>query len=151
MASHAHDHSAHVFPRSMYAKTLVALFFLMGLTIFAGQFNLGEIFREHGMSGALGTALNNVIAMTIAVIKGLLVIRFFMHVQFGSTLVKLWAMTGFIWVLLMLFILMDYGTRKYEPAPAFDPQDRGSALSRDIDRTGENPPKDTQPFVRSRF
>ena len=43
MASHGHDHSAHVFPVSMYGKTLVALFLLMGLTIIAARFNLGRI------------------------------------------------------------------------------------------------------------
>lgn len=140
MAAHGHDHSAHVFPVSMYAKTLVVLFLLMGLTIWASHWH---------MPG--GTVSNNILAMVIACTKGMLVIQFFMHVKFGTTLIKLWALTGFVWVFLMLFILMDYGTRKYEPAPAFDPGDRGSALGRDISRTGENPPVDNQVFVRPRF
>lgn len=147
----AHGHSTHVFPISMYAKNLAALLFLMVATIWVAQVNLAEHFAHWGWSPALGTAANNLIAMTIAVIKGVLVIQFFMHVKFGSTLVKLWAMAGFIWVTLMLFILMDYGTRRFEPAPAFDPQDKGSALNREIERTGEQPPADTHPFVRPRF
>ncbi|MBN9503237.1 MAG: hypothetical protein BGO01_19870 [Armatimonadetes bacterium 55-13] len=140
MAAHGKDHSIHVFPASMYAKTLIALLCLMGLTIFAATVHFPG-----------GTVTNNVVAMTIAVLKAYLVISYFMHVKFSSNLVKLWMLTGFVWVTLMLFILMDYGTRKYEPAPAFDPGDRGAAISREIDRKGENPPKDTQEFIRSRW
>lgn len=151
MASHGHGHSTHVFPISMYGKNLLALLFLMGLTILAAQFNFAEHFKTWGLSPALGSWVNNIIAMTIAVIKAVLVISFFMHVKFGSNLVKLWAMAGFVWFTLMFFIFMDYGTRQYEPAPAFDPQDRGSALNRQLERTGENPPVDKQPFVRPRW
>ncbi len=149
MASKGHSNGIHVFPVSMYAKTLFALLVLMVLTVLAAQVNFGHIFADRGWSPALGSVLNNVIAMTIAVIKGLLVIQFFMHVKFGTDLIKLWAMTGFIWVTLMLFILMDYGTRKYEPAPAFE-ADTGSGLYREITRTGENVPPDEYPVLRVR-
>ncbi len=149
MASHGKSNGIHVFPFMMYVKTLGALLFLMGLTIFAAKYNLAHVFAEQGWSPALGTVLNNVIAMTIAVTKALLVILFFMHVRFGTDLIKLWTLTGFVWVTLMLFILMDYGTRKFEPAPAFE-ADTGSALYREITRTGENPPKDDYPIVRVR-
>jgi cytochrome c oxidase subunit 4 len=149
MASSGHSNGIHVFPKMMYIKTLVALIFFMILTVVAAQINMSHIIARWGWDPGVGTVLNNIIAMTIAVVKGLLVIQFFMHVKFGSDLVKLWAMTGFIWVTLMLFILMDYGTRKYEPAPAFD-ADKGSALYREITRTGENPPPDNYPIVRPR-
>ncbi|MBC8066300.1 MAG: cytochrome C oxidase subunit IV family protein, partial [Chlorobia bacterium] len=114
MASKGHSNGIHVFPIGMYIKTLVVLLVLMVLTIAVAQVNLAHVFADRGWSPALGSVANNVIAMTIAVIKGMLVISFFMHVKFGSDLVKLWAMTGFVWVTLMLFILMDYGTRKFE-------------------------------------
>ncbi|HJP82626.1 MAG TPA: cytochrome C oxidase subunit IV family protein [Fimbriimonadaceae bacterium] len=149
MASSGHSNGIHIFPKMMYVKTLVALLVLMFLTVAVAQVNLSHIVARWGWDPGVGTVLNNIIAMTIAVVKGLLVIQFFMHVKFGSDLVKLWAMTGFIWVTLMLFILMDYGTRKYEPAPAFD-ADKGSALYREITRTGENPPPDNYPIVRPR-
>jgi caa(3)-type oxidase subunit IV len=151
MSSHAQGQSngIHVFPIGMYVKTLIWLFILMVLTIAVAQVNLAHVFADRGWSPALGTVANNIIAMTIAVAKGLLVVQFFMHVKFGTDLVKLWAMTGFIWVTLMLFILMDYGTRKFEPAPAFE-ADKGSALYREITRTGENPPADKYPVVRPR-
>jgi cytochrome c oxidase subunit 4 len=149
MASKGHSNGIHVFPVGMYIKTLVVLVVLMALTIAAAQINFGHIFAERGWSPALGSVLNNMIAMSIAVAKGSLVVLFFMHVKFGTDLIKVWAMTGFIWVTLMLFILMDYGTRKYEPAPAFE-ADTGSALYRDITRVGENPPRDDYPIVRPR-
>lgn len=149
MASKGHSNGIHVFPVGMYIKTLVVLLVLMVLTIAVAQVNLAHVFADRGWSPALGSVANNVIAMTIAVVKGMLVISFFMHVKFGSDLVKLWAMTGFVWVTLMLFILMDYGTRKFEPAPVFE-ADTGSALYREITRTGENPKPDDYPIVRPR-
>jgi caa(3)-type oxidase subunit IV len=151
MASHGKGQSngIHVFPVAMYAKTLVWLVVLMVLTVAVAQVNLAHVFQARGWNPAAGTVFNNLIAMTIACIKGVLVIQFFMHVKFGTDLIKLWAITGFVWVTLMLFILMDYGTRKYEPAPAFD-ADKGSALYREITRTGENPPPDNYPVVRPR-
>lgn len=146
MASKGHSNGIHVFPIGMYGKTLVLLLILMVLTIAAAQVNMSHAL---GVSPALGSMLNNIIAMTIAVVKGTLVVLFFMHVKFSSDLVKLWAITGFVWVTLMLFILMDYGTRKFEPAPAFE-ADTGSALYREITRTGQNPKPDDYPVVRPR-
>jgi caa(3)-type oxidase subunit IV len=147
MASSGHSNGIHVFPISMYGKTLVALLILMALTIWAATLHIGNI--TLGPVTINGSLIANLLAMTIAVIKGMLVIQFFMHVKFGTDLIKLWAMTGFIWVTLMLFILMDYGTRKYEPAPAFS-ADTGSGLYREITRTGENPKPDDYPVVRPR-
>lgn len=131
----------------MYVITLLLLLGLMFATVAASfwhpsDFTIGPITIN-------GSLIANLLAMTIAVIKALLVVFYFMHVKFGSDLVKLWALCGFVWVTLMLFILMDYGTRKYEPAPAFE-ADTGSALYREITRTGENPPKDDYPIVRVR-
>jgi caa(3)-type oxidase subunit IV len=147
MASKGHSNGIHVFPISMYGKTLLALIILMGLTIWASMWHIPNM--PVGPITINGSLLSNLLAMTIAVIKGMLVIQFFMHVKFGTDLIKLWALTGFVWVTLMLFILMDYATRKYEPAPAFE-ADPGSALYREITRTGEHPPKDDYPVVRPR-
>lgn len=149
MASKGHSNGIHVFPVSMYVKTLIWLLILMVVTIAAAQVNLAHVFADRGWSSALGSVANNVIAMTIAVIKGMLVIQFFMHVKFGTDLIKVWALCGFVWSTLMLFILMDYATRKYEPAPAFE-ADPGSALYREITRTGENVKPDEYPIVRPR-
>jgi len=147
MASKGHSNGIHVFPVSMYGKTLLALIILMALTIWASTWHLPTL--NLGGVTIHGTILANLLAMTIAVIKGMLVIQFFMHVKFGTDLVKIWAMLGFVWVTLMLFILMDYGTRKYEPAPAFE-ADTGSALYREITRNADQVQKDDYPVVRVR-
>lgn len=147
MASHGKSNGIHVFPIRMYVITLVVLLALMATTILASFWHPSDI--ALGPITISGSLIANVLAMAIATVKALLVIFFFMHVKYGTDLIKLWALTGFVWVTLMLFILMDYGTRKFEPAPAFE-ADTGSALYREITRTGENPPKDDYPIVRVR-
>ena len=56
--------------------------------------------------------LNVVVALTIAVVKMLLVILFFMHVWKSSRLTWIFVAAGFIWLLIMLDLaLSDYLTR----------------------------------------
>jgi len=56
--------------------------------------------------------LNIVAALTIAVVKMLLVILFFMHVRYSSRLTWIFVAAGFIWLLIMLDLtLSDYLTR----------------------------------------
>jgi cytochrome c oxidase subunit 4 len=58
--------------------------------------------------------LNDVIAMTIAVTKAVLVILFFMHVRYGSRLIMLVVVAGFFWLaILMVLTLSDYNSRKW--------------------------------------
>ena len=56
--------------------------------------------------------LNNVVAMTIAVTKAVLVILFFMHVRYGTRLIWVVVVAGFFW-LGILFVLTgtDYISR----------------------------------------
>lgn len=147
MSSHGKSNGIHVFPIRMYVFTLIALLLLMGATVAASYIHFPNV--TLGPVTINGSILANVLAMSIAVVKALLVVFYFMHVKYGTDLIKLWALTGFVWVTLMLFILMDYGTRKFEPAPAFE-ADKGSALYREITRTGDHPPKDDYPVIRVR-
>ena len=56
--------------------------------------------------------LNAIVALTIAVIKALLVILFFMHVYWSSRLTKIYVAAGFIWLIIMVALtLSDYQTR----------------------------------------
>ena len=56
--------------------------------------------------------LNVVAALTIAVIKMLLVILFFMHVRHSPRLTWIFVAAGFIWLLIMIDLtLSDYFTR----------------------------------------
>ena len=60
--------------------------------------------------------LNSVIAITIAVVKALLVILFFMHLRFSSRIIWLYVIAGVFWlVLLFSFTLGDYLTRSWFP------------------------------------
>ena len=59
---------------------------------------------------------NPVVALTIAVIKAVLVILFFMHVYYSSKLTKLTISAGFFWLLIMITMsLSDYLTRTFLP------------------------------------
>ena len=59
---------------------------------------------------------NPVVALTIAVIKAVLVILFFMHVYYSSKLTKLTIAAGFFWLLIMITMsLSDYLTRHFLP------------------------------------
>ena len=55
---------------------------------------------------------NDIVALTIAVLKGTAVVLFFMHVRHSSNLTKLTARSGFLWLGIMILITMsDYWTR----------------------------------------
>ncbi|HEY7217740.1 MAG TPA: cytochrome C oxidase subunit IV family protein [Candidatus Binatia bacterium] len=59
---------------------------------------------------------NPVVALTIAVIKAVLVILFFMHVYYSNKLTKLTVAAGFFWLLIMITMsLSDYLTRTFLP------------------------------------
>jgi cytochrome c oxidase subunit IV len=59
---------------------------------------------------------NPVVALTIAVIKAVLVILFFMHVYYSNKLTKLTVAAGFFWLLIMITMsLSDYLTRAFLP------------------------------------
>ncbi len=127
--SHLPGH-IHVFPIWMYVKVFIALFVLMILTVAASYVDFTHI-HPLGMtiSPLVGSLINNVIAMTIAVLKATLVVLFFMHVKFSTRLTKIFAVSGFVWMSLMFLILLDYGTRAWEPVPSWE-KFEGSALSR---------------------
>src|SRR5579864_6388161 len=59
---------------------------------------------------------NPVVALTIACIKAVLVILFFMHVKYSSKLTKLTISAGFFWLMIMITMsLTDYLTRSFLP------------------------------------
>jgi cytochrome c oxidase subunit IV len=94
--------SAHVAPRGLYYLIFLALMVGTILTVLVARFDLG--------------ALNNVVMLTIACGKALLVILFFMHVRWSSRLTWVIAGSGFFWLLILLGITMtDYMTRGWIP------------------------------------
>jgi len=90
--------SEHVAPPSLYVSVFLALMAGTALTVFVAFYDLGF--------------LNNVVMLTIACIKALLVILFFMHVRWSTRLTWLVVASGFFWLLIMFSITMsDYLTR----------------------------------------
>lgn len=90
--------AGHVAPKSMYYLVFLALLVGTGLTVAAAFVDMG--------------AMNNVVMLTIAIIKATLVILFFMHVRWSSRLTWVIAMAGFFWLLILFGVTMsDYMTR----------------------------------------
>ncbi|HZH98996.1 MAG TPA: cytochrome C oxidase subunit IV family protein [Fimbriimonadaceae bacterium] len=113
--NHHDAHSHHVIPIGTYAKTFFILMVLMGLTILAAEVNAAHFLGFLGVTDYLGSYINNAIALTIAVIKATLVVMYFMGVKYGSKLIKVYALAGFVWFFLLLLIFGDYVTRSWEP------------------------------------
>ena len=64
--------------------------------------------------------LNIVIAMTIAIIKAVVIILYFMHVKYSSRLTQVFAVAAFVWLgILFLFGLTDWFSRPYLPDPSY--------------------------------
>ena len=102
---------------AIYAKTLISLLILTGITVGASYINFG--------------AFNVVVALTIATIKATLVALFFMHLLHDKPVNGLIAAAGFIFLgLFLMFTLLDFDTRENPqprnipavvPAPATTP------------------------------
>jgi cytochrome c oxidase subunit IV len=107
--SHGHGHSTdtdshgpyghrHIVPISTYLIVFAALMILLIITVVVAYLPLGYF--------------NLPVAMTIAIIKGVLIVMYFMEVKYGNRLLWVFAASSFIW-LLILFVLTlnDYATR----------------------------------------
>lgn len=103
-------------PMPWLMMNLGALTILMVLTIAAAQMHFGPL-------------LNWVILLGIAFIKSTLVVQIFMGVKFSSKLTKLYAYGGFIWLILIFGLFIDYFTRPYEQVPGWETT-KESALPR---------------------
>jgi len=94
--------SGHVAPKSLYYLIFLALMIGTGLTVLVARFDLGP--------------LNNIVMLSVACVKALLVILFFMHVRWSSRLTWVVAGSGFFWLLILFSITMaDYMSRGWVP------------------------------------
>jgi cytochrome c oxidase subunit 4 len=92
--------SEHIVPRSTYFLVFGALIVLTAVTVVAANFDFG--------------ALNDVVAMTIAVTKMMLVLLFFMHVRYSSRLIWVIVASMFFWLVILLALtLTDYTSRDW--------------------------------------
>jgi cytochrome c oxidase subunit 4 len=88
----------HITPRRNYFFVYLALMLLLAATIGAAMIDLGP--------------LNWLIAISIAIVKAVLVILFFMHVRASSQVVRVFAIAGFFWLAILIGLsLTDYLTR----------------------------------------
>ncbi|HKI85069.1 MAG TPA: cytochrome C oxidase subunit IV family protein [Candidatus Krumholzibacteria bacterium] len=88
----------HVVSGKTNVLVLLGLLTLTALTVLVAYQDLG--------------AMNNVAAIGIACLKAALVIWFFMHVKFASTLVRLGIATGLVFMLILFgFTMADVLTR----------------------------------------
>jgi len=109
-ASHPHPHGPeehgehHVVPIPLYLTVFAALMVLLVLTLVAAYFDLGE--------------WNVIIAITIAVVKAVLIILYFMHIRWGTALVRVFAGAALFWLTIMtILILQDYLSRSGATLP----------------------------------
>lgn len=91
--------SDHVSSTKTYFAVFFALLVLTLATVVVARIDLGPA--------------NTFVAMAVAVTKALLVILFFMHVKYGTRMTKLTALSGFVWLALMILLIMsDYYGRE---------------------------------------
>jgi cytochrome c oxidase subunit IV len=81
----------HAIPKATYFTIAALLAVLLVATVAAAQVDLG--------------VWNVPVALSIAVAKAVLIVLYFMHVRYGSPLVRLFAGGGFFWLLIMFTFL----------------------------------------------
>lgn len=95
----AHHDSPHIMPVRTYLIIFGLLWLFLIATVAASELPLGR-------SGHL------IVAMTIAMIKAVLIVLFFMHVYYSAPLTWIIAAGSFLWVgLLLAFLTSDYISR----------------------------------------
>jgi cytochrome c oxidase subunit 4 len=90
--------SEHIVSRKVYFAIFGALLVLTVITVLVARVDLGP--------------LNNIVALTVAVLKATLVVLYFMHVRYSSKLTWVFVIAGLFWLgILMTLTLSDYMTR----------------------------------------
>jgi len=91
-----------VVPVKTYVSVFAALMVLTALTVYVAFIDFG-----HGL-------LNDLVAMTIAVIKAMLVLVIFMHLKYSARILWLIAGSSVVWLMVMIGLtLTDYRSREW--------------------------------------
>ena len=99
------EHRQHVISTGIYVGIWAILMVLTGLTVFVSFIELHD--------------WNIVLALTIATIKGTLVVLFFMHLFYSSKLTKVTVLVALFFLFLLLALSMtDYLTRNWLTYPS---------------------------------
>ena len=92
--------SHHIVPLRVYIGVFVALIALVALTVGVAFLNLGPFSVP--------------VALTIAALKALLILLYFMHVRYSSNVSRIYAGAGFFWLLILIVLtLSDYLSRGF--------------------------------------
>ena len=103
------DETHHVVPLFVYYRVFAALMVLLVLTLAVAAFDFSRI----GLPW-----VNITVAVTVAVIKAVLVLLYFMHVRYSSRLVWVFASAAFLWLIIMFGLTFsDYFSRNWIAAP----------------------------------
>ena len=95
----------HVVSKSVYFTVAAILAVLLVVTVAAAQVDL--------------EGWNVPLALAIAAAKAILIVLFFMHVLYSAPLVRLFAVGGFVWLLLLFALLApDYLKRAKPTGPS---------------------------------
>lgn len=108
----ADTNMAHPTPR-VYQGVFLSLLALLVLTVSAAFLPLDRILGSaHAHVWARRVTLS--IAMTIAIMKALLIVLYFMHVRYAPRVTWAFAGAGFLWLAIMLSLTFgDYLTRNH--------------------------------------
>jgi cytochrome c oxidase subunit 4 len=88
----------HILPLKVYFGVFAALMVFLVATVAVAHVHLG--------------VFNIYVALTIAIIKAVLVVLYFMHVRYGGRLIWVAASAGFLWLIILLGITAtDYASR----------------------------------------
>lgn len=99
------NQATHIVPLRVYFAVIAALFLLTGLTVWVA-------FQDFGR-------FNDLVAVTIAVIKAVLVMMFFMHLKYSARILWLFAGAGAVWFVIMIALMLtDYRSRSWLAQPA---------------------------------
>jgi cytochrome c oxidase subunit 4 len=96
--------SEHIVEKKIYYSVFGSLMVLLGATIVIAYIHLGK--------------LNVIAALTIAVVKAILIILYFMHVRYSSRVMWIFVGAGFFWLgILFALSFSDFLTRGWLPLP----------------------------------
>ncbi len=106
-AHHDEGSGHHIVPLKTYYTIFGALMVLLLITVVAADLDMAKF----GLPW-----MNIIIALSIAVVKAVLIVMYFMHVKFSSNLVKIFSVTAYFFLIIMFGMTYgDYFTRHLLP------------------------------------
>jgi len=110
------ENGTHVLPLKIYLLIFTVLLVMTGVTVQVAYLDLGF--------------MNTVAALGIACFKASLVVLYFMHLRYSSSLPKLFWVAGLLWLAILLtFAMSDYLSRQWIQQPRGWAENRAASLS----------------------